>query len=584
MSKQLNNRYLCLIETELIDFEHYNYYLSESSLSSENETLLRDEVITKEFWNKNLDVKNHKKLTKKIYDSVILSLTEALNKNHKENHENLYWERIIGVWTWFYISNYLEKYTRLQHVYDTKPDFMAIGINPKKVKPLNASIDYLDSIRNAEITHLQQYSFILGDLFKNNFKTVEFKPYRDLNISFKKPYNFKNIILFIIQKFIGTGYTSGDYVLFATRFSNKNLIKLFFRSRFKIRPIYKKWYKTNTYLLNKETRKKLVLNNFGKQDCIITKSILKNIVYSIPLEFIEGYKEIKKDVDQQIKKNLPKKIITGIGFTLDTKFAIWAASCSEEGSIIYGCQHGGLYGDTNIIADEYFERKLTDHYISWGWDDDGSINKLPSQIFSDRIITKRDPKKLLWVMTLDSRYSYHIEEMLVGERFYKYFENQKIFFKNLSPNARKDLLIRRYPSDFDWNIREKLDYCEENLVDISKSSFEDNLKQSKLVVIDHIGGTTALECASSSIPFIIISDKRDSNFRDSSKAIHEKLLEANILFHDYGKAAKYIDSIMDDIEGWWNDEIRQNVLNKYRNTYVRTKKDFLKEWNDFLLK
>ena len=185
-------------------------------------------------------------------------------------------------------------------------------------------------------------------------------------------------------------------------------------------------------------------------------------------------------------------------------------------------------------------------------------------------------------MTLDSRYSYHIEEMLSGCRLQKYFINQELLFDTLSPKVKDELVIRKYPNDFGWKISEmwnkKYGYFNDN----KSNSFHDNLKESKLVIIDHIGGTTALECAAESIPFLMISDPRDSEFRKSADDIHKKLINVGLLHLDYKSAAEYINLISSDINGWWLEPERQKIFNDYRDMYVKTDTNFLSNWLNFL--
>ena len=111
MSDKLNENRLCLIESNLIDFNKFNYYLAESSIKKfSDEPFKIDKVITRNFWNDNNHIRKHKELANTIYDSLISSLSSALNKLHEEQHKDIYWERIIGSWVWFYVTNYLEKY------------------------------------------------------------------------------------------------------------------------------------------------------------------------------------------------------------------------------------------------------------------------------------------------------------------------------------------------------------------------------------------------------------------------------------------------------------------------------------------
>ena len=586
MSDKLNENRLCLIESNLIDFNKFNYYLAESSIKKfSDEPSKIDKVITRNFWNNNNHIRKHKELANIIYDSLISSLSSALNKLHEEQHKDIYWERIIGSWVWFYVTNYLEKYNRLEFAFKKKPNLLALCINPLRITPSQSTMSYLNDLRNGDTYHLQQYGFIMRDFYENNLQEINTEVFKSKKILLKKTHSLKHNLALLIQKIIGKGFTRGKYILFSTRFSNLDLIKLSIKSKFRAVPIFKNYEENYQSIYNTKLRDKLKFtqldNDIDNFDLIF--SIMLSIKHVLPLDFIEEYESIKHKSNARISKNLPSKIITGVGFSLDTEFAVWAASCGEKGSLIYGCQHGGRYGDTKVIADEYIERKISDYYIGWGWNDGGEIIKLPSQLLSSRYLLNRDPIKLLWVMTLDSRHSYHIEEMVFGDRFYKYFDNQKIFFNGLSLSTKKNLLIRKYSQDFGWNINQRLGYCSEYFND-SNSSFKDNLSSSKLVVIDHIGSTTALECAALSIPFIIISDERDYNFRESSELISKKLIKANILFTDYLEAAKYINSNFNNIEEWWNESYRKATIEEYKDSFASIDKNYIQIWCNFFNK
>jgi len=581
---QENKSYLQLINTELIAYPKIDYFLCESSLANSSDIIDESKLITINFWSDNLKVQKHKKKVLELYTIIIQALSKKLNDIHHESHEQLYWERILGTWLWFYISNYLEKHTKLAYSFKENPNLIALGIDPQSIKPAACSIDYLDGIRESEIYHIQQYSSILQDFFKDNYREVELN-----NTGFESKEKVvlqrKNLKDYIINSFhrkVGRGYISGSTILFATRFSNLNIFKLFIRSLFSITPIFKNWNKKPTIEKNAQLRNNLSFNNTQADKCDLVESLLKSLSDTLPTDFVESYADIKKITSVNIKKNLPKKIVTGVGFILDSEFAIWAASCSERGTKIFGCQHGGLYGDTKMIADEFFERKLSDNYITWGWGQESSLLNLPSQIFSKKRIHNRSPQKILWVMTLDSRYSYHIEEMLSGCRLKKYFKNQELLFNTLTSKVKGELIIRKYPHDYGWKISEMWNKQSDYFNDNASRSYHDNLKESKLVIIDHIGGTTALECAAESIPFLMISDPRDSEFRKSADDIHKKLISVGLLHLDYKSAADYVNLISSDISSWWLQPERQKVFNDYRDMYVKTDVKFLNIWLNFL--
>ena len=574
--------YLKTVHSKFLVHSNVDFFLSESSIPSSR--LMDDDVdvLTPNFWSSNEKVQNHKDKVLGIYKKLVPALSTALNELHSEKHDSSYWERLTGPWLWFYLTNFLEKHARLEHAFNQNPELRSLCLSPEFIAPPQSSIEYLESLRESDALHVQQYGYNLKTLFPNNSEEVF--PHDRSNVSNARESSrgkTKSWWLKIFHNAFGRGYIHGKVVLFGTRYAMSNLIKLAIKSKFSIFPIFLGSTKVESQQSDPDKRNKFNITNPVTNNAL-EGAIVESLVHSMPIDIIERYTAVKKRVDADVRKNLPEKIVTGVGFLIDFRFAVWAATCAEFNTKIYGCQHGGLYGDTKMIADEYFERRLTDAYITWGWGDNSKLLNLPSQIFGSKRIFDRDPQKLLWVMTLDSRYSYHVEQMLTGCRLKKYFDNQRKLFESLDQRSKEQLIIRKYPHDLGWHVDEFWPGEQHYFCDNTVTSFHDNLRVSKLVIIDHIGGTTALECAAESIPFLIISDPRDSQFRNSAESIHEKLASVGLLHYDYDAAGIYINEILSDVKRWWMDATRQAVLNEYRGMYVRTDEKFIDKWLAFL--
>ena len=122
MITEENRSYLKLIHTDLLPYPKIDYFLCESSLPPGTKITDKTKLATSNFWSDNLKVQKHKKKALELYSLIIEGLSEKLNDIHHENHSQLYWERILGIWLWFYISNYLEKYTKLKFSFKENPN------------------------------------------------------------------------------------------------------------------------------------------------------------------------------------------------------------------------------------------------------------------------------------------------------------------------------------------------------------------------------------------------------------------------------------------------------------------------------
>ena len=429
---------------------------------------------------------------------------------------------------------------------------------------------------------MQHFSVILEKNFPDH---VLYKPNNwefERNSSKYQKKRLNSIIGFFKKyffKFIDKGYRS-ETVLYLTLFSNKDLTKLFFKSFFKIAPIINATTSEVQAEVNPAMRNRIeeyTTNNY------FADSILFSAVrYFFPIELLEGYSAINNEVNLIIKKNIPKSIFTGAGWIWNTQFAIWASKCSQLGTKLFGVQHGGTYGEVEHLEGELLERKFSDFFITWGWKENKKTIPLPAPRLGLNIDNTVKKEHILWVTTADSRFNYFVGNIVFGNRFLKYFEHQHSLFNSLSEEVQLKIRVRLYPTDFGWKLKERwIKACPNVQFAISTEPYIEQAQKARIVIIDHIGGTTTLQALGLKTPIVIIPNWSLYTIREKALNYYNDLKNEKILFDNYTEGANFLNNIS-DVEKRWNKKSKQKILKKYSINFALKKDNYIDIWLKFI--
>ena len=566
-----------------------DFYLSEDALIFPECKSLKNRILVTSYLN---DIKLITEFNKEVnenYNLILPVLVDYLNHIHNENRNSVYWERIVGFWLHSIISNYLDKYKRLALAFEKEPRIQTASLSFSSFQIPLSTREYVNAIRENDFFHLQQYSIILKDYFAEHVEFIDEFPHpihtdaktNNKTIFFK---SIKNKIREIFLSIIDRGYTS-QVAFYVSLFSNKELLDFFWKSRFRYAPIFKDL----TVKVNREIDINLrnQISGFSTKNNFSDSILHNSVKFFFPIELLEGYDVLSLETSKHINKSIPRSIFTGIGFSWSSQFSIWAAKCSDLGTKLYGMQHGGTYGEVQILGGEALERKLTDHYITWGWNEDKKTIPLPSSrlIRRQEKTSNKKSDDILWVSTADSRYNYFVGQIVFGNRFLKYFDHQINLYGLLSNDIKNKIKVRLYKDDFGWKLKQRfLDaYPKINFADTSEN-FRTQASQAKLVIIDHFGGTTFLELLTLNIPVIIIANPNLFIYRKEARSFYKSLKEVGVIFTSNEEAAIQIPIITNDIEKWMLNKERRKAIDKFKNRFAFTNINAAKIWLNFLKK
>ena len=317
--------------------------------------------------------------------------------------------------------------------------------------------------------------------------------------------------------------------------------------------------------------------------------IYKMLSETFPKNYLENYTKIEQNLQFLNWPKNPKIIFTSFSHYLNDPFKIYTLNKLNDGSKLFLLQHGHQYH--NKFCDTYYEVRLCDKYLTWGNKVQGK-NLVPlytTTTIGKKIIKKNASGILLSIVEPSLRPNKQMDvprELETGDIYKK---DLFVFLNNLKKNileettikCYKPLDIKRYPHLIDNYISRdllakynKIKYIE---IDKSKRGFEMSGKYELL--IETINSTGFLESLSMNIPVILVTSKNFFTIHNEYKKFYNSLIKNNIIFFDSVKAAKFVNTNLNNIDKWWFDRKTQKSISYFCENMCKREINFLKALN-----
>jgi len=300
----------------------------------------------------------------------------------------------------------------------------------------------------------------------------------------------------------------------------------------------------------------------------------------IPVILLEGFAAYRKAVFS-LSLPRPDAVYSANAMYEHLMWKILASEWRQEGTKLLYHQHGGGYGLTPMMGEDY-EIKNSDRYYSWGWTrNNAHIKSLsPAMPFKKRMVNN---KQVVLTCTDSPKILYHLHTQCTVKAVELIHQETCIFLRNFRHG--KHLVIRPYPVDYGWNAVDRMRQAAPYASFDSHSNAMALFYQSSLVVHNYLG-TSWLETLGLNIPTLCFYNAEDYYFRSEVFTFIDALKRVGIL-HDSGRdAARFITALGNDIDGWWNkpevQEARQNFVQQYANFSPDWKRQWQLEFEDVL--
>ncbi len=511
--------------------------------------------IFNKFYNKNFKI---------LRREILKEYAIKLNSIHNKNFSSLEWQVIIGPWLDKSLSIYLfysfffkgNKFQKSLKKYTKKYNFQI---------PADYN-EFLKLVNNKEF-----YPFFISCLKFDNDKFKKIKKIK-LIAKFNWKLSFLKFANYLVKKPV---YLSNS------RFGNRNLLKLFLSSFFKIIPIPNLHnnlsikYIDETSNLRFEFNKSF--NEHGKNYHIF--KVLNKIMPKFYLEYFEELNSFGKSF---LKK--PEKIYTDSTYIDDEILKINLANWKNQKfkKLIIG-QHGGNYGLYKLKYLGTNENDISDIFINWFSNKKRFIKKLSSirlNYFYERnkvYLNSKKNNQICYVIRPLRRSNF---QSVFTELFLykKYVKEISFFLKNINQN----LIVKYYP-EFRYPDQLSIEEVSKEFdVPIKKiKTDKDIIFKSKLIIFEYIS-TMLFETLSFDIPFLLVLDKKKHSLSKLGKEFINDLKKMNLYFSNYNDLKDFLDK-KNDISFWWFQKERQKKLRIFKKKFGNVNSTYVSDWSKYFL-
>ena len=520
-----------------------------------------------------------------IYSEFLEQCSNELNRIHRVSFNRRYWEILIGPWLFQCIAVLFDRYLSVKAAENTgrvTRTFVS-EVNTLDAIPYDTRQFILGTLEDDFNQYL--FSLIIKDLSKISYEKVksslkfyslENKPVSKTGLGAALRDISTKLLVRFPKNLIGSVFVS-KYLSLSD----------FFRLKLKIREIPIRPNVTVGYSecpADKDLRGAISL--VGKDP--FGKFLARWLPFLLPRIFLELYPGYRKQALQAYPRK-PPSIVMSHEYHLDEAFKFWASESVQNGAVLIGSQHGGVYGTSAISFAETHEQSIADYYLTWGWTDRSYKAKtvgLPAPFltkFSKSV--KADPSgKILFVGSLFSRYFYLFYSVPLGPQVADDLKDQMRMvseIKKLDSKAYSLLKLRLYPGDFQWGELDRWKEMDPALdCNRASGSFEDAVNNSRLCLMVSCS-TVFVQVLAANIPSVAFLNPKYWQFHDRSSEVMNELRKAGIVHDTIESAAAHVVRVANNPSSWWLSEETQAARRKFCEQFAKTSDSFIDDWTRF---
>lgn len=507
-----------------------------------------------------------------IENQLLDELVIVLNRHHGIEWRKRSWQILLGMWLRQYVNMLFNRFNTLENIIHNysisgmaRYEKDAYTLATKDTE--NATLAYNDSEWNlaliSRMLDLKGLDDFMFDYIQPNHHMFFVDDSYDSRISIKE----------IVKKVV---YGASTIVHFFKKESDAFIYNTYLS---KIRETYLQlmlgqfpqiWKfdrPVKTHVSKIDLRKKLT-NELIASPVYSFEDIVRALAFElIPIVYLEGFMDMQDFVNAEPWPKNPKFIFTSYSVVTDEPFKMYTAKKVQFGSKYIVGQHGNGY-KTHWELDSNIDEVTCDQFLTWGW-----RGNFPQHVRAFMPKKKMQPMNkngglLLVNNSLFPRFS--IWDVLHEQSVY--FKGQQDFVAALDQYIKNDLVIRLH-RDYvvtGWDDRARWSEFDENLkVNLGETSFSHLAAASRLIVFSY-DSTGILQSLANNIPIIAFFPDGLNHIHEDVKKDYKLLIDAGILHLTAISAAKKINQIWADIEGWWRSDYTQIARIKFCKEYANT--------------
>ena len=508
------------------------------------------------------------------YEEALASLATALNAHHGTQHGLRYWRILLGPWLYLFIHVLFDRWTMAAKAAARDDVDSTLLIND----PEDELIPH--DLRGMSPDDLRWNHFLYACAIREQdcltWEEVpgERRGQMQTSATADPPVGAGEALRKALRAFLDMLVLPGEAF-----FMNTGLPRAFSaRLQVKLGQIPKFWRSPSSPQLtpDMDLRGAFRLPVDGVKDDAFRVFLAKMIPRQIPTVYLEGYPDLMEVVRLLPWPKRPKVILTSNSFQFDEVFQAWTAARTEEGVPLVIGQHGGFYGVGDVVAGEDHQVEIADRFLTWGWQDARpSIYPLFALTNLGRKPGVGKPDGYLLLVTVPIRMvSYKNSSWPVAaNQSQAFLADQLAFAAALEAPALKQLVLRIHQRSDEkvhtafvpqWKVA-----FPEVEIDPSVTPIEQRLLRSRLFVYTY-NSTGFLETLGRNIPTVMFWNPEHWELRAEARPLFKALADVGIFFEDPVAAAQHVNTVWQDVAGWWSQPHLQHAVLAFCAQYARS--------------
>ena len=480
--------------------------------------------------------------TNVVFEQVLEQVAANLNEIHSVQHGTRYWNIFVGAWLQQFVDMVMLRMFDIER--NTHIPATALENSPAN-----------------SLKQFHEYSKLTGFVERLHYDTLFILQSNKITTITEKAASDTSPITFPYQK-LGRSFVTASYLPRKTQ----SALQL------RLGRIPHRIKRQGLPTTEDNSKFRHLLSNANGSKSLQALAIIALLPKYMPSTYVEHYKELIQTEKPWSSKRYPKVIFTANRHLYDDVFNFWAAHATETGSRLVLAQHGGQFGISEYPSfSERHEIGISNRYLTWGWK--SSQNSYPGfalTINNSKKIVPKNSGNLLVVTDELWKYPRSIFTDLSDKS--GYLEHLANTISSFQPQIQTEVLLRIHHAEAQSGAPQR-DWWIKNLPSIAHDngnlSFRETLSKSRLVLIAH-NGTSIPESIALNAPTIITWNDSYMKVRKSAEAVFEALEKVGVFHHTSESAALFINSIWDDVDGWWNSAPTLDARKQFTDQYART--------------
>jgi putative transferase (TIGR04331 family) len=333
-----------------------------------------------------------------------------------------------------------------------------------------------------------------------------------------------------------------------------------------------------------ETRKRLHLNAGTDDFSVMLDSFIPP---NLPQIYLEGYEKARQAALGQLPES-PKTIVTANAYSSNEVFKLWAAERTESGAKLVILQHGGHYGIGRFSGTQSHELSIADHYITWGWTQNGCRNATPlpaQKLIGIKGRAKLNASQDLFLnLNIAPRYSYRLYSIPIASQWESYIRSIITFLKSLSAEIRDRVICRLYPLEYGWDMAARIKDEVRGIKICEGNARWTNFFPKAKMAIETTNLTTFLESMTANIPTILFLQPELWELSQEGELAFRSLADVRIFHPSAMSAAQMLEEVGRDPTFWWNSQEVQAARKEFVGQFACSSDRWISEWRNLLIR